>query len=154
MSTTVATTPKVVEGVVISDPVLKLSDKIAEAMQISDAGVLTVNSAVFLDNAPANVKKHIAEVHEYESLFSTAAMRAFGPTAIDHLKTHRDNKRVYGLIETGAAQIALNYTAPNGKKADGTPKDPSVTVVYRRKEHADHVAVRQEIYAKTLQLFD
>lgn len=140
----------------ISKEILDLSKKIGKDLFVTDHGVIaqTEGKDIFMENAPAEVKDHIKAVQAYESSFATAALHNIGTKAIEHLKEHRDSKRVWGIIQTGDTGIALNYTPPTGKKADGTMKDPSVTVAYRRKEHADHVAVRREIEAKTHELFD
>lgn len=141
----------------VSAELQTLSDKILPRLVISEHGVLSEtvgDKTAFIENAPKKVIEAIKEVQDYESLFASASLHAFGPIAVKHIKDHPENKRVYGVLQTGETQIALNYTAPSGKKADGTPKDPSVTVAYRRKEHADHTAVRQGIYAKTLEIFD
>ncbi len=140
----------------ISKEVLDLSAKIGDSIFVSEHGTISQKEGVdcFMDNAPADIKDKIEAVQEYESLFATALLHNAGPKAIDHLKTHRDTKRVWGVIQTGKTGVAVNYTPPTGKKADGTMKDPSVTVAYRRKERDDHVAVRRMIESKTSELSD
>lgn len=140
----------------ISKEVLDLSGKIGDNLFITEHGTISQKEGIdtFMENAPAEIKDSIEAVQRYESLYATAVLHNIGPKAIEHLKEHRDNKRVWGIIRTGETGIAANYTPPTGKKADGTMKDPSVTIAYRRKEHADHELVRREIYSKTKELFD
>lgn len=146
---------KDVKAVAVSKEVIKLSEKLAKGMKINEQGNLENNEALYLDNAPDDVKAAVAKVDAYDGLFATSALRAFGPMAIEHLKAFPENKRVSGELAGGTKdrKFMFNYTAPSGKKADGTPKDPSVTVVRRLGEHPDHTAVRHEIYAKTTELF-
>lgn len=140
----------------VSAEILDLSKKIGDNLFITEHGTIQQKEGkdVFMENAPKDIRDKIAAVQNYESQFATAALHNIGPKAIEHLKTHRDNKRVWGIVGTGETAVALNYTPPTGKKADGSMKDPSVTVAYRRKEHADHEIVRRGIYAKTSELFD
>ncbi|UQT03074.1 hypothetical protein TOTORO_02110 [Serratia phage vB_SmaS-Totoro] len=134
---------------VISAEIRSLADKLKENMEISEHGVMTLGENVFLDNAPKEVKAHFAAVQNYESEFATSLMLAGGEQAIDAIKGNKEIKRVAGVVATGNTQMAFNYTAPTGRKQDGSMKDPSITTVYRRKEHEDHTAVRQALTEKT-----
>lgn len=139
----------------ISKDVTELSAKLKEHVVINDQGTLEKNDEIYLSYAPKEVKEGVKAVDDYDSLFATALLHAFGEKAVEHLKEHPENKRVAGEYGGGTAgrKFVVNYTAPSGKKADGTPKDPSVTVVRRNCEHVDHASVRHGIYAKTLELF-
>lgn len=139
----------------ITAEIRTLADKLKNGMEISEHGVLSVSSDAFMDNAPKAVKENVAAVQNYESEFATSLMLAGGEKSIDFLKGNKEIKRVAGAVSTGVTQMAFNYTAPTGRKQDGTMKDPSITTVYRRKEHGDHTAVRQALTEKTrANLFD
>jgi len=143
------------KALVVSKEVVELSEKISKSLKVNDQGIVENDQQLYLDNAPKIVKDSVAAVDAYDAVFAASLLRSFGPKAIEHLKATPENKRVSGEIYGGAKdrKFMLNYTAPSGKKADGTPKDPSVTVVRRLGEHPDHAAVRHEIYAKTSELF-
>lgn len=143
---------KEVKALAISKEVIELSEKLSKGLSVNEHGVLATTGDLYLDNAPKKVKDAVADVDQYDALFAASALHAFGPKAIAHLKETPENKRVSGEIVGGTAgrKFVLNYTASSGKKADNTPKDPSVTVVRRIAEHADHLAVRQGIYAQTI----
>lgn len=141
---------------VISTEVTELSDKIKPNIVVDANGAVSEKEGadIFMANAPAEIKEHITAVQKYESLFATSLLRAVGDLAVDHVREHRDTKRVNGVIKTGESALAVNYVPPTGKKADGTMKDPAVAIAYRRPERADHRAAIHEINMKTKEIFN
>lgn len=141
----------------VSKETIELQGKLVDLIEITESGGLKENEKLhtaFIDTAPAEVKKAYEAVQNHESHFATALLGAFGEKAVPFIAGHRDINRVHGIVKTGKTELALNYVAPSGKKNDGTPKDPAVSVIYRRQEHADHTAIRHGINAKTRELID
>lgn len=132
----------------------KTADSIETRLVVDDEGTMTETESCYAANLPKDLTMETVEkVHEYDSMFASAFALAGGRKAIEHRKAHPNASRVAGVIRTGKNEMAFNYNVPT-RKADGTWKDPSVTVISRRFEHKDHSKVRSYIGSKTKEIMD
>lgn len=130
---------------VISAEVVTLSKSLEDHISIDDEGVIAISENAFEDSLPSNLREHVEPIQRHTALFNTALLDATGRKALPVMK-EKGLKRVSGSTRVGLDTTSVNITAPTGRKADGAMKDPVVTVISRRAEHADHGAVRQVIY--------
>lgn len=130
---------------VISEEITKLSKSLEDQISIDDEGVIAIGENAFNDSLPENLREHLEPIQRHTALFNTALLDATGRKALPVMK-EKGLKRVSGSTRVGLDTTSVNITAPSGRKADGSMKDPVVTVISRRVEHADHGAVRQSIY--------
>ncbi|WNT47156.1 hypothetical protein SPLA10_PHROGS00095 [Salmonella phage SPLA10] len=137
----------------VSAEITELSALLENRIAIDDEGVLTVEAGAFDDNTPAEIKEHVVPVQEHIAKFNTALLHAASGKALPVMK-EKGIKRVSGSVAVGKETTSVNITAPTGRKADGSMKDPVVTVISRRVEHADHATVRQAIYDQYRALAD
>jgi hypothetical protein len=130
---------------IISPEVAALSKELESKISIDDEGVVAISETAFNDSLPANLREHVEPIQRHTALFSTSLLDAVGRKALPVMK-EKGLKRVSGSTSVGLDTTSVNITSPTGRKADGSMKDPVVTVISRRAEHADHGAVRQSIY--------
>lgn len=146
---------KDVAGIEIDPEIMAMAEKITKPMTIDEEGVLTVTDDVYADTLPKDLTMDtVNRVHEHDSRFASAFLYAAGHKTIDFMKDHREVKRVSGIISTGRNELGFNFSQPTGKRADGTMKDPSVTVVSRRYEHQDHGKIRAHLSERTKSIMD
>lgn len=129
----------------ISKEVLDLSKELESKISIDDEGVIAIAESAFNDSLPSNLREHVEPIQRHIALFNTSLLDATGKKALPVMK-EKGLKRVSGSTNVGLDTTSVNITAPTGRKADGSMKDPVVTVISRRAEHADHGSVRQGIY--------
>lgn len=129
----------------ISKEVLDLSKELESKISIDDEGVIAIAESAFNDSLPSNLREHVEPIQRHIALFNTSLLDATGKKALPVMK-EKGLKRVSGSTNVGLDTTSVNITAPTGRKADGSMKDPVVTVISRRAEHADHGSVRTAIY--------
>ncbi len=131
--------------VILSPEVVDLSKELESKISIDDEGVIAISETAFNDSLPANLRDHVEPIQKHIALFNTSLLDATGRKALPVMK-EKGLKRVSGSTAVGMDTTSINITAPTGRKPDGAMKDPVVTVISRRAEHADHGSVRSNIY--------
>lgn len=129
----------------ISKEVEDRATELLSKISMDDEGSVIYAADTFDSTCDKEVLKHVAPVQKELSLFGTALLHATGKAALPVMK-EKGIKRASGSVQVGLDTVSVNITAPTGRKADGSMKDPVVTVISRRAEHADHGTVRQGIY--------
>lgn len=129
----------------ISPEVEAMSKNLDSQISIDDEGVVSINEDAFMESTPVNLREHVEPLQRHTALFNTSLLHAVGQKAMPVMK-EKGLKRVSGSTRVGLDTTSVNITAPTSRKADGSMKDPIVTVIGRRYEHADHGAVRQTVY--------
>lgn len=137
----------------IGADITTLSTKLADKITIDDEGLLTETEVLFDATHSEDDVNTVKRAQQLTSTFNTALLHAASGKALPVMK-EKGIKRVSGAFKVGDETTSINITAPTGRKADGSMKDPVVTVISRRVEHADHGAVRQAIYDQYRTLAD
>lgn len=136
------------EVLAIDNEVLEASNAIQPRLQFNDEGVFEVTGEqddLFMNFLDEELRPYVDKLDERKALFRTALTHAVGKTGTPVLK-ERGLKRVSGTVKMGKDVCGVNITAPSGKRADGTSKDPIVTTVTRVFENENHGRVRSDIY--------
>lgn len=145
---------KEVVALVISDDITKLAEQVGAELTIDGEGNFTAPDDIFDRLVTDVTPDEVVRVQKALTRFGTASFKAVCEKGVDTTHADKAIKRVSGVIKTGLDEIAINYNRPSGNKSDGSVKDPAVSLITRRHEHADHAAVRQTIYARARSLID
>lgn len=130
----------------LSQETIDLANVLIEKISIDDEGVMTVPDSAFEESIEDDLREYVERVDRSRARFNTALTKAAGEKALPVMK-EKGLKRVSGSAKVGLGSTSINITAPNGRRADGSMKDPIVTAISRQYEHPDHSRVRSDISA-------
>lgn len=86
---------------------------------------------------------------------SAALMYVGSKKAIAHCTTHRDVSRVAGKMQFGNNELAYSFQSmAKESNADGSPKNPVVSVIHRQYEAEEYREIRKDVMVSSLSLRD
>lgn len=129
----------------ISPFMQELAGKLSNGIDIDKEGGLSGNADLYIETLAEEHRPHLDAIQEHDANFGPALLLAARDKSLSVMKEH-GVKRISGSVQAGRASYAVNITAPTSRRADGSMKDPVVTVIRRQEEHKDYGAIRSSVY--------
>lgn len=136
---------KILEDLELSPEAKAVSEAVVDKIDFDKEGLINQGENVFEETNTKERVESVIDNQRHVAMFSTGLLHAFATKAIPKMKEEGFN-RATGSFKVGLETLTVNITAPSGRKADGTMKDPVVTTISRRAEHEDYGKVRSAVY--------
>lgn len=110
--------------------------------------------AKLLEGGPVTLEQFVNS-QEVASEISAALLHVASTKTIEYLKNNKDVPRVAGKLRIGKNEIAYSMQPMLGEtNADGSAKNPVVSVIHRQFEDEDYRTIRNDVMARAQSLRD
>lgn len=124
---------------------------------VGDGGALVFDEGIdakLLEGGPVTLEQFVSS-QEVAADISAALLHVASNKTIEFLQNNRDVPRVAGKLRIGKNEIAYSMQPMLGEtNADGSAKNPVVSVIHRQYEAEDYRTIRNDVMVRAQSLRD